>query len=116
MDVYRMKKLLRTIKPERVRMSPNVRMKIEKIHNVQPQEVLENLQNPDNLVFMEQQPSRAPHDETYGLVFEKSKSRRLFIVVTYKALEKIIFIVTAYSTSKKLERLIKRQKIRRNHG
>lgn len=111
-----MKKLLRNTKPERFKISGSVRFKIERIHGVPVEDVLSSLQNPGSLICIEQQPSREPHDETYGLVFEKSRSRKLFIVITYKTLKDLIFIVTAFSTSKKLEKLIKRPKIRKGHG
>ncbi len=116
MNVFQMKKLLRNTKPERFKISDSVKFKIERIHQVRMEDVIRNLQNPDGLTCIEQQPSREPHDETYGLVFEKSRSRKLFVVITYKILKDTIFIVTAFYSSKKLEKLIKRPKIRKSHG
>ena len=116
MNVFQMKKLLRNAKPERFKISDSVKFKIERIHQVRTEDVMNCLQNPDGLICIEQQPSREAHDETYGLVFEKSRSRKLFVVITYKILKDIIFIVTAFYSSKKLEKLIKRPKIRKSHG
>jgi len=116
MDIFQIKKLLSNAKPEKFKISDSVRFKIERIHGVPVEDVMRNLQNPDSLICIEEQPSREPHDETYGLVFEKSKNRKLFIVITYKTLKDVIFIVTAFSTSKKLEKLIKNPKVRKDYG
>lgn len=113
MNIYQIKKLLRSIKPERIKISSKVRFKIERLHEIKIEEIIKNLRNPELLVSIEKQPSRRPHDETYALVFELSKRKKLFVVITYKTLKKKIYIVTAYYSTKKLEKLIKRVKPRR---
>ena len=113
MNIYQIKKLLRNITPEKVKISGNVRFKIEKIHGVRIKDVMKNLLNPELLIDIEEQPSRRPHDKTYGLLFEISKRKKLFVVITYKTLENKIYLVTAYPSNKKVEKLIKKPKIRR---
>ena len=112
MNVQQIKKLLKNMKHERVKASDVVRNKIEKIHRIKMSVVLENLANPVKLRHIERQPSRRPHDETYGLLFDLTKRRRLFIVITYKSLENKIYIVTAFPSTKRLEKLIKKPRIR----
>ena len=87
MNTQEIKKLLKYIKPERIRISDQVRFKIERVHGVSWDEVLKNLREPALLTHTEQQPSRGPHDETYGLLFELTKRRRMFVVITYKPLK-----------------------------
>lgn len=113
MNIYQIKKLLRKTKKERLKLSRKVKGKIENIHCVDSREVLENLRNPTSLKAVEQQPSRGKHDETYGLCFEISKRRKLFIVVTYKKLKKQIIIVTAFPSRRKVDRIIKRVELRK---
>ncbi|NOX71080.1 MAG: hypothetical protein GXO64_00050 [Candidatus Micrarchaeota archaeon] len=112
MNTFQMKKLLKNIKDERIKISSKIRFKIENIHGVKIEDVLKNLRNPDSLISVDEQPSRRPHDKTYGLVFEITKRKRLFVVVTYKTLKNKLYIVTAFTTTKKMEKLIKKPKIR----
>ena len=112
MNVQQIKKLLRRIKPERIKISNKVRFKIESVYGIKVKDVIENMRNPCMLKHVEEQPSRKPHDETYSLVFELSKRRKLFVVITYKTLENKIYIVTAYQSTKKIEKLIRKPRIR----
>lgn len=106
MNVPRMKKLLRNTKPERIKIKPNIKSKIEKRHGVDINEVLSNLKNPDKLIHIQQQSSLKPHDDTYKLIFELSKRKKMIVIITYKSLKKIIFIVTSYYTTKKKDKFI----------
>ena len=112
MNIQQIKKLLRKTKEERIKVSNNVRFKIENVHGVKVKDIIENLRKPYLLKGIEEQPSRGSHDKTYGLLFELTKRRRLFVVITYKTLENKIYIVTGYPSTKKMEKLIKRPKIR----
>ena len=73
---------------------------------------LKDLRNPKLLTEIEEQESRNRHDETYGLLFEITKRKRMFVVITYKTNDNKIYIVTAYPSTKRVEKLIKRPKIR----
>ncbi|MCD6496605.1 MAG: hypothetical protein J7K54_05010 [Candidatus Aenigmarchaeota archaeon] len=112
MNIFQIKKLLRKIKPERIKTSDKVRFKIENVHRVELRTVLENLENPKLLKSVEEQPSRRPHDKTYGLLFELTKRKILFVVITYKVLQNKIYLVTAFPSNKKIEKIIKKAKIR----
>ncbi|MBI4154302.1 hypothetical protein HY501_03120 [Candidatus Woesearchaeota archaeon] len=113
MDIYQMKKFLRNIDPQKFKVSSHVRRKIEKGHMIAMEEVFRNLKQPDMLIGIEEQESRRPHESTYGLLFQKSKRRGLFVVITHKTLKKKTYIVTAFPTDKKLKRLIKGPRLRR---
>jgi len=112
MNLQQIKKLLRKTRPERIKVSDVIRNKIENIHYIKISDVISHLTNPIKLKHVETQPSRNPHDETYGLLFEITKRKRLFIVITYKSLENKIYIVTAFPTTKRIERIIKKPRIR----
>ena len=86
---------------------------MEEEDNQDMEEVMRHLQNPDMMLDAEPQVSRNVHDETYALCFELSKRKTLFVVITYKTLENKIFIVTAFHSSKKLDKLIRKNKIGR---
>lgn len=107
-----MKKLLKK-KYKRIKISSKVKRKIEKIHRVKIEDVLENLKNPFLLEEIEEQPARRSHDKTYKLLFKISKRKRLFIVVTFKFNKNKIFVVTALKSTKKIEKLIKKPKVKR---
>lgn len=107
-----MKKFLKRNK--NIKITPKTRRKIEKIHLLNIEEVLYMMRNPGNLVVVEQQPSRRAHDETYMLCFQKNKRKILIVVITYKRLKKKIYLVTAFGSTKKLTKLVKKPRIVRS--
>lgn len=113
MNVHEMKAFLRKVKPERIKISSKVRFKVEHVHGVNLETVMKNLENPVLLKEVEEQQSRRSQDQTYGLLFEPTKRKKLFVVITSKRLEKKLYLVTAFPSTKKAEKLIKRPKIRR---
>ncbi|MBI4019696.1 MAG: hypothetical protein HY367_00060 [Candidatus Aenigmarchaeota archaeon] len=113
MDIYQMEKFLRNIDPDRLKINSRIRTKIERKHNINIAEVLQNLRNPDLLAGLSRQSSKKPHDETYGLLFELTKRKRLFIVITYKTLENKIYLVTAFKTTKKAKKMLMKNPLRR---
>jgi hypothetical protein len=113
MNVPEVKSLLRNTRPERFKVKQSIRYKIENIHGVSINEVLSNLRGPNSLVEVETQPSRRKHDETYKLYFEISKRKRLIVVITNKSLKRQVFVVTAFHTTKKMDKLVKKLKAKR---
>jgi len=111
-----MKGFLRKLKPEKIKVSGATRRKIEEFHNVPIAEVYSNLRSPKNLFDVESQKSRRKNDETYILYFRLTKRKKLKIVVTYKRLKKILYIVTSHYMTKKTDKLVKAVKPRRVRG
>lgn len=95
------------------RISDKIKKKIEDIHGVDTGLVFEKLAKPSNLAGVEKQEGRNPHDETYRLTFRLSNKYRLVVVITYKNLEKKIYIVTAFKSSKDIDKLIRIPKKRK---
>lgn len=116
MDAEKIKELLQVIKPENIIITDKVRFKVENIHKVNLDEALRNLNNPESLIEAENQPTRRPLDETYKLVFSLSERKKLVMVITYKPVETKIYIVTAFHSTKKMDKLIKRHRIVKSHG
>lgn len=106
-------KLLRSYKPEHIRITEKTVHKIEYVHGVEIEEIKANLMNLGNLENVEEQPSRHKNQKTFQLIFKKSSKGRLFVVITVNMDSDTIFLVTAFETNKKLEKLIKRGRIRR---
>ena len=70
------------------------------------------------MINVEVQESRRTHDETYGLYFypiapERTKRKKLKVVVTYKKLKRVLYIVTAHYITRKTEKLSEKAKAKR---
>ena|SRR3989344_3090584 len=106
-------KLLKSYKPEKIKLTDKTAYKIENVHRVKIEEVKKHLSNPEDLESVEEQLARHEKQRTFQLIFKKSSKKRLVIVITENVDSGMLFIVTAFETSKKLEKLIKRGRIRR---
>ncbi|MBI2232921.1 MAG: hypothetical protein HYU56_03290 [Candidatus Aenigmarchaeota archaeon] len=106
-------KLLHSCKPEQIRITEKTSHKIQHVHGVKLEEVKSKLLDLEHLESVEEQPARHESQRTFQLIFKKSSKKRLFVVITENTESGTIFLVTAFETSKKLEKLIKRGKIRR---
>ena len=56
MNIHEIKKLLRNIKQERIKISNKIEFKINKVHRVNINKVFKNLTNPELLIYVEKQP------------------------------------------------------------
>ncbi|MFH1126515.1 MAG: hypothetical protein ABIG84_04080 [archaeon] len=75
-------------------------------------EVFKKLDDPGNLVSVKTYPCRSKHDESYRIYFEISKRKKLVVGITYKKLLKRIHIITAFHTTKKTDKLIRKARPR----
>jgi len=106
-----MKGLLRITR--RIGITNRTRLKIRTIHNQNLEEVFNSLRNPSNLIAVQRQPARRPHNSSYKSCFRKTRRKTLVAVITYKAIRKEIYIITAFTSTKQINKLIKVQKIKR---
>lgn len=63
------------------------------------------------MIGVEAQQSRNPNDKTFRLAFGESKDKTLVAVIRKRSIENDVFIVTAFSSSKKLEKLIRKHRV-----
>ena len=106
-------KLLKSHRPEQIKITEKTAYKIENVHDIKIEEVKNRLSNPKDLESVEEQPSRHESQRTFQLIFRKSSKKSLFVIITENKDSGTLFLVTAFETSKKLEKLIKRGRIRR---
>ena len=107
------KRLLKSRKLDQIKITDKTAYKIENVHGIKVEEVKKHLSNPEDLESVEEQTARHEKQRTFQLIFKKSSKKRLVIVITENMDSDMLFIVTAFETSKKLEKLIKRGRIRR---
>ncbi len=112
MNIPYIKKLLRKAGKDNFKLKSHLQYKIEKIHNVSMDEVWDNLYNPVNLVKVKTYMARSKHDESYRIYFRINKRKKLVVGITYKKLKNRIYIITAYHTTRKTDRLIRKAKPR----
>jgi len=112
MNVPHIKKLLKKTKKENFKFKAGIKNKIENVHNVPMSEVLENLNNPVNLIEIKNYPCRSKHDESYRVYFEITKRKKLVVGITHKKLKNKINIITAFHTTRKTDKLIRKAKLR----
>ena|SRR3989338_4202601 len=106
-DIEYTKKLL---KEKKITLEDKAKLKIDKGHGTDPDKVMKHLINPEALIGAELQPSRNPNDKTFRLVFEESSNKKIVIVIREREAEKDIFAVTGFTSSKKLDKLIRKHK------
>ena len=106
MDVGYVKNLLKNIGKELIITSDKVKLKIEITHGLKFDDIANQLLNPKALEAVEEQPSRTDNERTFRLIFKKSSQKRLCIVITEKP-DGTIFVVTAFESSKKLDKLVR---------
>ena len=112
MDTQHIKKLLKKTKKQNFKIKADIKNKIENIHNVTMSEVLDNLDNPVNLIEIKNYPSRSKHDDSYRIYFELNKRKKLVVGITHKKLKNKINIITAFHTTRKTDKLIRKAKLR----
>lgn len=105
--------LLKKYREDQIKVTDQTRDKIENGHKISIKEVIDHISNPEGLEGFEEQEARREKQRTFMLVFKKSSQKKLCIVITENLGENMLFVVTAFESSKKLERLIKRGKMRR---
>lgn len=112
MDIGYIQKLLVNTQSEKIILTDKVKLKIE-IHGLTAENVLAHLKTPKNLLLVQGQEARRQSDRTFRLIFKESENKKIIVVVTEKVPEKEIYIVTAFPSTKKAEKLIRKQQIRR---
>ncbi len=112
MNIPYIKKLLKKTKKHNFKIKSYSQYKIENIHNVPMDEVWDNLCNPLNLTKVKTYPARSKHDESYRIYFEINKRKKLVVGITYKKLKNRINIITAFHTTRKTDKLIRKAKLR----
>ena len=112
MNIPYIKKLLRKREKDGFKIKNILQYKIEHIHNVSMDEVWDNLCNPINLIKVKAYPARSKHDESYRIYFEINKRKKLVVGITYKKLKNRISIITAFHTTRKTDKLIRKAKLR----
>jgi len=113
MVIMEMNRIKYLIKQKRIIIKGHIKEKIEKQHLVDIDVVKSNLEKPKNLIGVEEQVARYKHDKTYKLCFKLSGRKKLIVIITYKKLKNRIYVVTAFITKKKMDRLIKLPKVKR---
>lgn len=107
MDVSNIRKLLESTPPEKIILRDHIKSKIENFHKLPVDSVFHHLRNPENLLLVQEQEPLQPGSRTFRLIFKESESKKIVIVITEKP-DKEIFIVTAFPSTKKAEKLIKK--------
>jgi uncharacterized DUF497 family protein len=112
MSIEHVAKLLKNATERNITTSDKVRLKIQMLHGLDFEEIVKHLLDQEALEASEEQESRNENERIFRLIFRLSSQKRLCVVITEKS-DGMIFVVTAFVSSKKLDKLIKTQTIRR---
>ena len=94
----------RKTRKDKFKITPLTRKKIEERHRVNIEDLFNILLNPKLLIEVEEQPPRRKGDKSYALIFDLTKRKKFFVLLTFKSTRKKVYIVTAYYTYKKTEK------------
>ncbi|HIG97254.1 MAG TPA: hypothetical protein HA230_02815 [Candidatus Aenigmarchaeota archaeon] len=112
-DIKYIINLLKDYREDQIKVTNETRDKIENGHKISIKEVIGHLLNPESMKGFEEQEARREHQRTFMLVFKKSSQKKLCIVVTENLDTDTLFVVTAFESSKRIDRLIKKGRMRR---
>ena len=107
MDVSYIRELLKNTPEEKIILRDRIKSKIEDFHKLPTDSVFHHLKNPENLIIVQEQEPLQTDSRTFRLIFKESESKKIVIVITEKP-DKEIFIVTAFPSTKKAEKLTRK--------
>ncbi|MBI3413151.1 MAG: DUF4258 domain-containing protein [Candidatus Aenigmarchaeota archaeon] len=109
MELSEMKDLLKGYKRHEIEFGPHSSIRMTE-RELQEEEIIKNLLNPDKLIDLEEQPAKREGERKFKLIFEKSNTSSLIVIVVLKPSHKIK-IPTVIHRMRKWHKVIKdRQK------